>query len=432
MSLIPKTVRNIVRSAAIPALLAWERMESGVSYNPTARSIKDDPYPTYEKLRSLDPVHRLRLLDAWVLTQYDDVNEVLRDRRRFGRESNDEVPAQYRSLLDMDPPDHTRVRGLVSKAFTPRSVAQLESRIHEIVDELLDSIVGRDRVDLMDALAFPLPVIVIAEMIGVPSQDLDRFKVWSDDVALSIEPTVTDEQARRIQESSEQLYQYFEEILEERRHEPRDDLISALLAAEDEGDRLTHDELLATLLLLLVAGNVTTRNLIGNGMLALLRNPDQLRRLRDEPELLNSAVDELLRYDSPVQLDGRFVNEDVEIGGKRIRKGQRVICLIGAANRDPEVFSDPNSLDIGRQEKSHVSFGRGIHHCLGAPLAVLEGRIAFAGLVERFSDIELISEPEYQDQVVLRGVEELWIEVEHAPRTSTRDREAATLSAAGR
>ena len=427
--LLPKVVRRALRPAVIRTLLAWERLESGVSYNPTSRSVKDDPYDTYERLRSRDPVHRLRTLNAWVLTQYDDVNDVLRDHRRFVRDSGGDI--QYKSLLDMEPPDHTRVRGLVSRAFTPRSVAQLQSRVQQVVDELLDAVADTGQIDLMEALAFPLPVIVIAEMLGVPAEDMDRFKVWSDDVALSIEPTVTEEQARRIQQSSEQLFDYFEEIIQERRLEPCDDLTSALLVAEDEGERLTHDELLATLLLLLVAGNVTTRNLIGNGMLALLRNPDQLERLRSDPGLLDSAIDELLRYDSPVQLDGRFAAEDLEIQGKRIRKDQRVICLIGAANRDPAAFTHPDTLDIGRREKSHVSFGRGIHHCLGAPLALLEGRIAFASMIERFSAIRLVSEPEYQDQVVLRGVEALWIEVEHAPRVHSAERQATAASVAG-
>ena len=200
--------------------------------------------------------------------------------------------------------------------------------------------------------------------------------------------------------------------MEQRRREPQDDMITALMNAEEEGDRLTHEELLATLMLLLVAGNETTRNLIGNGMLALLRNPGQLQKLRDNPEMLDTAINELLRYDSPVQLDGRIVREEVEIDGNLIRPGQRLICAIGAANRDPAVFANPNVLDIGRAEKSHIAFGRGIHHCLGAPLAMLEGRVAFSALLDRFPSMNLIAEPEFREQVVLRGVEELWIEAE--------------------
>ena len=253
-------------------------------------------------------------------------------------------------------------------------------------------------------------------MLGVPAQDLEQFKEWSNDIVLSLEPILSEEQRVRFRRSEEELYAYFEGIIAQRRRNPQDDLISALLAAEDEGDRLSHQELLATLLLLLVAGNETTRNMIGNGMLALLRNPVELRRLRENPDLLDSAIDELLRYDSPVQLDGRTLVEDVEMGGKRLRAGQQVVAVIGAANRDPAAFSEPDRLDIGRQEKSHISFGRGIHYCLGASLAMLEGRIAFASLLERFSSIRLSAEPRQRKQVVLRGVENLLIDVERPSR----------------
>ena len=417
MAPVPQTVRGILRSALIPAFMAWERIESGVSYNPISAKTRAYPFDKYEELRRKDPVHRLRTINAWVLTQYEDTNAVLRDHARFSRDYGGK--SAYRSMLDTDPPDHTRLRTLVSKAFTPRSVADLAPRIQQIVDDLLDATEGRDRFDLIDSFAYPLPVIVIAEMLGVPSGDIEVFKSWSNDIALSVEPTVSDEQQRRIDESGEKLYDYFEGIIEQRRREPRDDMITALIAAEDEGDRLTHEELLATLLLLLVAGNETTRNLIGNGTLALMRNPGQLARLRSKPDLLDSAINEMLRYDSPVQLDGRMAVEEIEIGGKRIKPGQRAICLLGAANRDPSVFTNPDVFDIGRQEGSHIAFGRGIHYCLGAPLAVLEGRVAFSSLLKRFSSIKLLSEPEYREQVVLRGVKELWIEVERSPRPET-------------
>ena len=412
MAPVPQMVRGVLRSALVPAFMAWERIESGVSYSPISAKTRAYPFDKYEELRRKDPVHRLRTINAWVLTQYEDANAVLRDHARFSRDYGGK--SAYRSMLDTDPPDHTRLRTLVSKAFTPRSVADLTPRIQQIVDDLLDATEGRDRFDLIDTFAYPLPVIVIAEMLGVPSEDIEIFKSWSNDIALSVEPAVNDEQQRRIDESGGKLYDYFEGIIEQRRREPQDDMITALIAAEDEGDRLTHEELLATLLLLLVAGNETTRNLIGNGTLALVRNPDQLERLRDEPELIDSAINEMLRYDSPVQLDGRMATEEVEIGGKRIKPGQRAICLLGAANRDPSVFTNPDVFDIGRQDASHIAFGRGIHYCLGAPLAVLEGRIAFSSLLNRFSSIRLLSEPEYREQVVLRGVKELWIEVERS------------------
>ena len=413
MAPVPQAFRGVLRSALMPAFMAWERIESGVSYNPISARTRAYPFEKYEDLRRNDPVHRLRTINAWVLTEYEDANAVLRDHSRFKRDYGGK--SAYRSMLDTDPPDHTRLRTLVSKAFTPRSVADLAPRIRQIVDDLLDATDGRDTFDLIDAFAYPLPVIVIAEMLGVPSEDIEVFKSWSNDIALSVEPTVNDEQQRRINESGQKLYDYFEGIIEQRRRDPQDDTITALIAAEDEGDRLTHEELLATLLLLLVAGNETTRNLIGNGTLALVRNPNQLERLRNDSDLIDSAINEMLRYDSPVQLDGRMATEDVEIGGKTIRQGQRAICLLGAANRDPSVFTNPHVFDIGRQEASHIAFGRGIHYCLGAPLAMLEGRIAFSSLVDRFSSIRLMSEPEYREQVVLRGVKELWIEVERHP-----------------
>ena len=410
MAIVPRAVRKALRPVLAPVLLAWERMESGVSYDPTSRSMRNDPYDTYDRLRAKDPVHRMRLLNAWVLTRYEDVDTVLRDHRRFSK--NDGVEDDYRSMLHHDPPDHTRLRSLVSKAFTPRAVRELHPRVELIVEDLLDDLEGKDRFDLIESFAFPMPVTVIAEMLGVPAQDMDRFKHWSNDISLTIEPSLRDDQIRRVQRASDELYEYFEGIIEERRREPQDDMITALLNAEDEGDKLTHEELLGTLMLLLVAGNETTRNLIGNGMRALLKHPEQLQRLRDNPDLLDSAIDELLRYDSPVQLDGRLVHNDVEVAGHRISAGQRIVCAIGAANRDPSVFTEPEKLDIGRNGRSNIAFGRGIHHCLGAPLAMLEARAAFSALLERFSSITLVSEPVYREQAVLRGVEELWVEVD--------------------
>lgn len=399
--------------------MAWELLESGVTFDLTSSRLLANPYPTYQKLRVKDPVHRMRLVDGWVLTRYEDVQAMLLDHQRFSNWGAGAGERQYtkdRSMLDLDPPDHTRLRSLVSKAFTPRSVTALKPRIEAIVEELLDSVDGEEQFDLIDSFAFPLPVIVIAEMLGVPAQDLEQFKDWSNDIVLSLEPILTREQSEQFRRSEQELYEYFEGIIALRREDPQNDLVSALLAAEEEGDRLSHGELLATLLLLLVAGNETTRNMIGNGMLALLRNPEELRRLREQPELLDSAIDEMLRYDSPVQLDGRTLVEDVEMGGKRMRAGQQVVAVIGAANRDPAAFSDPDSLDIGREEKSHISFGRGIHYCLGASLAMLEGRIAFASLMERFSAVRLAAEPRQRKQVVLRGVENLLVEVERPSR----------------
>jgi len=408
------TTGSVLRPLVIQSLLAWEHLESGVGYNPTSREVQRDPYPTYERLRRKDPVHRMRLVDAWVITQHADIDAMLRDSRRFSNGGREYGYVNYVSMLDMDPPDHTRLRSLVVKAFTPRAVAELAPRIRQTCEDLLDDVGEATRFDLIKVLAFPLPVIVIAEMLGVPPADRDRFKTWSQDAALSVEPALDHGQVRRVQRAFGNLREYLNGLIERYQRDPQDNMISALVAVEEAGDRLTREELLMTLMLLLVAGHETTRNLIGNGMLALLRNPDQLQRLRDHPELMDSAIHELLRYDAPVQLDSRVVREDLEIGGKRIRKGQRVIGLIGAANRDPVAFAEPNQLDLGREDRSHLSFGRGIHHCLGSSLAVLEGRIALAALLRRFSSIQLAAEPDYIDVVVLRGVRELWIDVKRA------------------
>ena len=409
---IPGVVRNVLTPLAKGVLLTWERLESGIGFDLTSSAVRANPYELYERLRREDPVHRMRLVNAWALTGYEDAQTVLQDHKRFSSGENKLEYAPYRTMLDLDPPDHTRLRSLVSKAFTPRSVSALAPRVQQIVEALLNDLGDKKRFDLISEFAFPLPVIVIAEMLGIPAQDRDRFNVWSNDIALAVEPILSHEEIGRVERSSDEIVRYFEDIIAERRRRPEDDLLSALLVVEEEGERLSHDELLGTLMLLLVAGNETTRSLIGNGMLALLKNPAQLQRLRDEPGLLDTAIDELLRYDSPVQFIIRVVLEDMEFNGRRFRAGQKVLVLVGAANRDPAIFANPGMLDIGREEKSHLSFGRGIHYCLGSPLALLEARLAFAGLLARFPSIHLLSEPEYRNQMVLRGVEELWIEVD--------------------
>lgn len=405
-------VRSLLTPAAKKALLTWENLESGISFDLTSSRVRANPYEIYERLRRDDPVHRMRLINAWSLTGYEDAQTILQDHKRFSSGDNKLEYAPYRTMLDLDPPDHTRLRALVSKAFTPRAVAALGPRVEEIVEELLNDLAHKKRFDLISEFAYPLPVIVIAEMLGIPARDRDRFNVWSNDIALAVEPVLTDAEIARVKRASDEIVAYFEEIIAQRRDRPEEDMLSALLAAEEEGEKLTHDELIGTLMLLLVAGNETTRSLIGNGMLALLKNPAQLQRLRDKPELLDSAIDELLRYDSPVQFIIRVVMEETQFKGRRLRAGQKIMILVGAANRDPAVFTNPNLLNIERNEKSHLSFGRGIHYCLGSPLALLEARVAFRGLLERFSSIRLLSDPEYRNQIVLRGVEDLWVEVE--------------------
>ena len=392
-------------------LLLWERLESGLVYNPVSSQTRAHPYDTYRDLRERDPVHRMRLIKAHLLTEYGDVDKVLRDHRRFSNSRRGFAFTELRTLLHTDPPQHTRLRGIILRAFTSRAVNRLEPRTREIMDELLDAVEGNGRFDLMSAVAFPLPIIVISEMLGIPPEDRGKFEDWSNRLAKSVEPVLSDGEIGGIRSAWDSVYEYFDAVIDERRANPKDDLISSLIAARDEGNRLTHEEVLLTLLLLLVAGNETTRNLIGNGMLALLNHPDQMAKLRDDPGLMESAINEMLRFDSPVQLDGRFVEEDVVIGGRSIRAGSQVLCSLGAANRDPKVFSEPDSFDISRNEAANLAFGRGIHYCLGASLAMLEAKSAFAGILNRYSSIRLAEQPEYRDQLVLRGLKELWVEV---------------------
>ena len=420
MNHLPTTFQRWVEPVAKNALLAWERYQSGISFDPRAKALVSDPYPLYARLRTEDPVHRMRLLDGWALTKYRDVNAVLRDYRRFSNMDvqGGRVQTGPVSMLRLDPPAHTRLRSLVSQAFTPKAIERLRPKIQRISDRLLDKVADQPRFDLVSSLAYPFPVTVIAEMLGIPAEDLDRFEKWSNDIALSVEPLLNNEEIQRVLNARKELNEYFEEIIALRRRSPRDDMISALIEAEEQGEKLSHVELTTTLTLLLVAGNETTRNLIGNGMLALLSHPEQLHLLRRNPDLLGSAVSETLRYDSPVQLNGRSALEDVEIGGRTIRKGQIVISVIGAANRDPEVFENPDKLDIRRNSSRHLAFGRGIHYCLGAPLAELEGRIALAGILRRFPSIRLAAEPERRPQTVLRGVKSLWVEVDGGPQVA--------------
>ncbi len=411
MANISTTIKNLVKPVAINSLLAWEYLESGVTYNPNSKSVQQNPYDTYEKLRLKDPVHRMRLMRAWTLVRYEDVDTVLRNHKQFLCEHRNEGYTEVRSMLDFDPPQHTRIRSLVSKAFTARRLAELEPAILKASESLIDEIGDRKSFDLIDEIAHPLPVIVIAKMLGVPTEDMDRFKSWSDIVAMQVEPILDDANILILNQGMNELLEYFEEKIEERRSKPRNDILSALIKAEEDGDRLSRDELLGTLILLLVAGNETTRNLIGNGMHALLKHPDQMQWLRDNPNKIDVAVTEMLRYDSPVQLDSRMVKEDFELHGKQIRAGDMIICVIGAANRDPDVFVNSNQLDFSRPKKAHLAFGRGIHYCLGSVLAMVEARAVFKGLLARFPNIRLQTEPKRRERVALRGLKELWVEV---------------------
>jgi cytochrome P450 len=317
--------------------------------------------------------------------------------------------ALSRQMLFLDPPDHTRLRGLVNKAFTPRVVQGMRPRIQAIVDDLLDAVQEAGRMDVIQDVAYPLPAIVIAEMLGVPPEDRDQFRIWSDDFgALIGRSDLTLDGATRALRGVAEFMDYFRDIVARRRASPRDDLMQALIAAEDRGDALTEEELLANCVLLLAAGHGTTTHLIGNGLLALLRNPDQLRKLRDDPTSIAAAFTELLRYDSPVQATGRVAAQELPIGARRVGVGEGLILCLGAANRDPEQFADPDRLDIGRRENRPIAFGHGIHFCLGAPLARIEAQIAFATLLRRLPGLRLETDVlEWEPSLSFRGLARL-------------------------
>ena len=384
-----------------------------VEFNPFLPEFIENPFPVYHRLRSEDPVHESPM-GFWVLTRYDDVAGMLRDAR-FGRKGFDTLlQARFGeagfdlSMLFRDPPDHTRLRALVSKAFTPRVVEEMRGRIQEIVDALLDRAQDVGRMDVIADLAYPLPLIVICEMLGVPTENRDLFRRWSVDIARSLDAIALPTEPEVIERGTaarHALADYFRGLIAERRRRPKADLLSDLIAAEEEGDKLTEGELMATVLLLFVAGHETTVNLIGNGTLALLRHPVELRALRADPGLIGSAVEELLRYDGPVQRTGRMPNTDVALGGRTIPKGALVLGLIGAANRDPAHFPDPDRLDITRGDNRHLAFGWGIHFCLGAPLARLEAQIAILALVRRLPRLALATARlEWRRASTLRGL----------------------------
>jgi cytochrome P450 len=355
-----------------------------------------DPYPTWRRLREEAPVLETPL--GFVLTRYADCLAVLKDPRCSNQVTAMSPDGERGSFLVKDPPDHTRLRGLVAKAFTPKVVEGLRHRIVTLVDEILDRLADAGGGDIVTELAFPLPAIVIAEMLGVPASDREQFKVWSAEVAAALDP-----EAPAPTEASAALEAYFEGLVEERRAAPTGDMISELIRAEEQGDRLTHRELLSTLILLLVAGHETTVNLIGNGTLALLGDADARRRWRDDPSLDRTAVEEILRYDPPVQLDSRLLTADMPVGDVVMPEGSMVFTALGSANRDPGQFDDPERLDLGRTDNRHLAFGFGIHHCLGAPLARAEGQIALSRLIRRFPDIEQAGPAPYKGQIVLRG-----------------------------
>jgi len=375
-----------------------------------------DPFAIYAELRSEAPIHRNDAAGLWVLARHADCLAVLRDRRASSDSATSDSPLsgpmseaflEMRPFVFLDPPDHTRLRGLVSKAFTPRVVESLRPRVEEVVTELLDAAIEADQVDLAEALGYPLPVRIICELLGVPQADEPLFRVWSDALARGFDPSflLTEDVVAARAEAVTQFAAYFMELLAERRRRPGDDLLSRLVAAEEDGSMLTEPEMLATCILLLTAGHGTTVNLITGGALALLEHPDQMAVLRDDPTCIRSAVEEMMRYVSPVQLTGRYLLDDLEVGGATLPAGEFAIVLLASANRDEEAFDDPDRFDLRRTPNNHLGMGFGIHHCLGATLARLESQVAFSELVRRAPDLALATDRvEYSGTLVLRSL----------------------------
>jgi len=395
--------------------------------DPMPPEYRADPYPLYDWIRENEPVHRAA--DGnWVLVRYADASAVLRDPRFSNNPewlgpdavnaSSVRVPGS-RVMMFLDPPDHTRLRSLVSKAFTPKVVDGLRPRIQSIVDESLDAVADQGEMDVLADLAYPLPTIVICELLGIPLADRELFKDWSADASRLLDGYVDADAQVRGMAATMHLAQYFTDLIDERRADPKDDLLTAMIAAEEGGTKLTHEELLTTATLLLLAGFEPTMNLVGNGMFMLLRHPDQLSRLRDDPSLDRTAIEELLRFEGPVHITARIATTDVEVGGQRIEKGEQIAVSIAAANRDPAQFADPNRLDMGRADNRHLAFAAGAHFCLGAALARIEARAAVTTLVRRFPDLHLVGpEPQWRDHFVVRGLKELRVGFDPAaPRT---------------
>jgi cytochrome P450 len=399
------------------------------TFDPWQPSFVADPYPAYAALRERGRAHYYAPSRQWLIPHHEDVRALLRDRRlgrtylhrfsheEFGRTAPPPEHEPFHTLndhgmLDVEPPDHTRLRRLVSKAFTPRTVERLAPTVARLADGLVDSFVAEGGGDLVAAVAEPLPVAVIAEMLGIPPADRAQLRPWSADICGMYELNPGEETARRAVRASVEFSAYLRELIAARRRDPGEDLISGLVAAYDEGDRLTEQEMISTCVLLLNAGHEATVNSTGNGWLALFRHPDQLALLRSDPDaLLPTAVDELLRYDTPLQLFERWVLDDIEVGGTVIPRGSEVAMLFGSANRDPERFPDPDRLDLSRTDNAHFSFGGGIHYCLGAPLARLELAASFGALLRKAPGLRLVAEPRWNPGFVIRGLRELLVEV---------------------
>ncbi|MDN4602208.1 cytochrome P450 [Paenibacillus sp. F6_3S_P_1C] len=383
-----------------------------------SREFTQNPYPVYEKLRQNDPIHRVLFPHGdfgWIITRYEDAVEVLKDNRfskdvikRYGPDQDNIF---VHNMLFSDPPDHRRLRGLVQKAFTPRLIEGMRSHIQDIADDLLDNLNSQDKMNLIDEFAFPLPIIVISEILGVPLEDQDKFRLWSN----SIIDATSEENSEVFEKHAKEFIDYLNAWFAKVREQPGDDLISQLVVAEESGEQLTEKELLGVVALLIIAGHETTVNLIGNGILALLEHPEQRELLIKRPELIHNAVEEMLRYNGPVEFStSRWASEDIEFHGHHIAEGELVIVALDSANRDEAKFKDADVFDITREKSTHLAFGKGIHLCLGAPLARLEGEIAINTLIRRFPDMQLqadVNELEWRPGMIVRGVKEIPVQL---------------------
>jgi len=396
-------------------------------FNPFEAGFFDDPYRQYAALREHDPVHRSPL-EVWVLFRYDDIVRTLRDpslsvqvdnatptarMKMFAEQAPGEVERGSHAMLNIDPPDHTRLRRLVSKAFTPKMVYGLRPRIETLVDDALDAMAARDEADVIGDLAFPLPFTVISEMLGMPDGNRDEVRGWSHTLTKTLDPILSPEEVEASLAAANNMMEHIQSVLAWKRDHRADDLLTGLLAAEEEGDRLSEVELLDQVILLYIAGHETTVNLIGNATLALLGHPDELAQLRSDPELDAGAIEELLRYDSPVQFSRRITTADLDVDGTTIPAGTFTLTCLGSANHDAARWGPTaDELDLTRADAGqHMSFGNGIHHCLGSSLARTEAQVAIGTLVRRFPDLELAGKPERNGRVVLRGLESLPVAV---------------------
>jgi cytochrome P450 len=377
-------------------------MSDPFSFNPLDEPTRRDPYPTYRAGRQNQRIYVHPGLGAASVFRYADCESVLRDPATWSNVfPQPDIEGAERfgppGMIGTDPPEHSRLRGLVNVAFTPRIIRRREARIREIAEELVESAIQQGTVDLVDAFTYPLPTMVIAEIIGIPTADRAQFKQWSDEIVATlgldlIGQARDPDEIRAAIERRDKMAAYFETLADLRRAEPLEDLLSGLVHAEVDGEKLDADELLSMLILLLVAGNETTTTLIGNCVVTLLEHPDQLDRLRADPSLVPSAVEEVLRFSSPIQVDPRCATRDVEMHGEKVRKDQILLCWLGAANRDEEVFERPEEFDIGRSENRHLAFGFGTHFCLGSNLARLEAQIAVHTLLEKTKGFELATD----------------------------------------